>query len=566
MNETLLNYLSELEPDREQLSLEGVDIKDLHYNYIQLICLLIGAQHLTAVAGRGTGKSEGILAPRLHRLVDVMPRSSIVAIGTTYIQLLDRTLPALLKGMERMGYQRDKDYWIRRFPDKKDNLILPHNCPLDPQHAIFIRNRNSVAALRLVSQDRPGTANGLSVNAIIGDEAKFLNKPKLDTEVLAINRGDEELFGHIAEHHSTTFTTDMPTTRDGDWILKEEDECLKPQHQEAIRLILAVQLEIYKEKKRLKIGRNHASRLQRIAKYESYLNELRRSLVHYASASSFANVHALGLGYFKRLFRTLPPLVWNTAVLNKRMEGVENGFYPDFDPKRHYYDSVDYAYVDGVDFLTKGFNDCRKDADIDHKKPLVIAMDYGASFNCLWVGQRTGNVVRWLNCFGLASPHKTQDVVRLFCKYYKYFYLRHVEYVFNHTAIVRDGKSDLTYSQEVMKVLTEEGWKFTKKYTGQTPSYHGRYLAWGIALKEGDARFPVQRFNRENTMKGVSAMQHARTREGSKGFEKDKRDEKNMEVDQSTTTHYTDAADELFWYLSITSTNSTDLLPAIFTK
>ncbi|WP_128544077.1 hypothetical protein [Larkinella soli] len=558
---------SSLLPPAEAFQGEAeTDHRELHFNYIQLLCLLIGAQHLKAVAGRGTGKSEGILAPRVHTLVEKMPRSSLVVVGTTYIQLLDRTLPALWNGLHKLGYERDVDYWVRRFPDKKLKLELPYNCPLDPQHAIFIRNGNTVTALRLVGQDRPGTANGLSVNAILGDEAKFLNKEKLDSEVMAINRGDNERFGEIAEHHSTTFTTDMPTSRDARWILEDETECLKPHHQKAIRLILAVQLQIYTEKQKLQRRPGNQSAIARIRQYERMLNELRKGLVHFAEASSFANVHALGLQYFRQLYRTLNPATWNANVLNNRVRGVKNGFYPHLQGTKHYYDSIDYAYVDSVDFGVKGFNDCRKDGDIDPNQPLTIGMDYGSSFNCMVVGQRVGNEVRYQKIFYADGNYKIHHVVRQFTTYYRYFYRKEVTYVYNHTAIGTDGKSDITYASEVIDTLEKEGWSVRQVYTGQTESHMSRYLAWNIALSEEDDRFPRQRFNRENTRVLVDAMHDAGTKEGSKGFRKDKNAERDPDVDQSTTTHLTDAADEVFYYLTITELGIEDLLPLAFSQ
>lgn len=67
--------LQKLEDENPSGFDQETERQELHYNFLQLICFLIGAQYMTGVAGRGTGKSEGVLAMRLHRLLKVMPRS-----------------------------------------------------------------------------------------------------------------------------------------------------------------------------------------------------------------------------------------------------------------------------------------------------------------------------------------------------------------------------------------------------------------------------------------------------------------------------------------------------------
>lgn len=409
------------------------DKKQMHFNYLQLICFLVGAQYTSVVAGRGTGKTLGVLAPKLHRLLERLHRSSIVLVGATYVQLLTRTGPELLDGMRRLGYVDGQDFWLRRFPDKKYNLKLPHNSPIDPKYSMFFRNPGTdcVSAVRMVGQDRPGSANGLSVSAIIGDEAKLLNKLKLDAEVMAINRGGQEYYRDIAEHHSVTFTTDMPTSREAKWILKDKEECLKPHHQRAIELILAVQLELYRERRKLQTHVRNAARMKRIETYERKLNDLRRGLVHYAAASSFANVHALTMQYFREKQRTFSPSAFKAYILNQEQDGAENGFYAAFDALRHCYDATDYRFVDEKSFTKTPLFDCRKDEDLDHSQALVIGMDYGSSFNCMVVGQRFSRLhlknksghdeVRYLKAFHVEHPELVQNVVAQFVEYYQYF-------------------------------------------------------------------------------------------------------------------------------------------------
>ena len=57
----------------------------LHFNKPQLRSIMIGAPDEYLVAGRGTGKSEGVLAPKsANCYLRTMPRGTGVFVGATY--------------------------------------------------------------------------------------------------------------------------------------------------------------------------------------------------------------------------------------------------------------------------------------------------------------------------------------------------------------------------------------------------------------------------------------------------------------------------------------------------
>ncbi|MBO0951067.1 hypothetical protein [Fibrella forsythiae] len=538
---------------------EARDIRQGHMNSAQLMARLVNPQNFTGIIGRGGGKSDGILAPHLHDCVKQMPRGSFVLLGVSYIQILTRTLPAILNGLHRLGYERDRNYWVGRYPERSLGLKLPYFSPLDPKYSMFIRDGDELSVVPLVGQDRPGSANGLSVDAVLGDEVKFINKRKLDEEVRPIKRGNRQRYGHCHLLHGEWFTTDMPTGKEAKWIFEAEAQANLPHNRQAVELILALEQAIYDDRQRLRKGPN-SSATARIIEHQALLGELRRELTYYHEASSFVNIDVLGMAYFREQRRDLPPARFNAQILSKRDQGAEGGFYPSFDRDLHCYDAIDYGYVDNQEFGAL-FNDCRKDVDDDPTQDLTIAGDYGASFNCLWVGQRlsrfisrnkTGrDEVRYLNHFYLPHPQETVDVVQKFCDYYKYRLRKRVEYVFDLTAVGTSGLGKNTYASVVIDTLRKNGWTVIERYIGKVPAHNERYLAWGKALREQTSGVPLQRFNRENTMVGTSAMLGAGTKQGRNGFEKDKTDERNQAIDQHLTTHLTDAADTLFWWLTV---------------
>ena len=83
---------------------------------------------------RGTGKSF-ILAFFMRLMVIQMPRASFALVGSTYQQILSRTLPSTKEGLALLGLYENIDYVVGKSgsklgfkdpfqsPDKWDNII-----------------------------------------------------------------------------------------------------------------------------------------------------------------------------------------------------------------------------------------------------------------------------------------------------------------------------------------------------------------------------------------------------------------------------------------------------------
>jgi hypothetical protein len=522
---------------------EDVTTMHRHFNKPQLRSMSVGANEEYAVWGRGTGKSEGLIAPRTFRNVEIMPRSHGCFVGSTYLQLLERTLPPVIKGWEQMGWQRGRDFWIRERPPKHLNIPLPIVGPITTEHCIFFRNG---AMASMVSQDRPGSANGKTVHWIAGDEAKFLDKQKLDNELLMTNRGDERYFGGIPEFHSLLFCTDMPTSKAAMWILEEE----KRMDKKRIQTLLDLRTKIYSLYGALAAyPGKRKSILKAITKYQTFWDELRKNTVYFSEASTLDNIHGFGAKNIARLREKLPAFIFQTAILNRRPFLTENAFYPDLD-EHHFYDKEDHAFLDlqPVDLFGKGlFDDSRKDADVDKYRPLDISLDYGAHINPMLVGQPHGREYRILKELYVRHPERVADLARAFCRYYKHHPVKIVNYFFDHTAIGTTATSATSAKDVFKEYLMNEGWTVEDRYLGHTPDAENRYELWGRALRGGDNRLFRVAFNRHNTEFVRISMQQAQIEQGTVGFRKDKKDEKKLHLDQRETTHFSDAIDNLLY-------------------
>lgn len=517
-------------------------VKALHFNKPQIKAMLINAKEEYAIWGRGTGKSEGRIAPAAERDIFAMPRGCGVFVGSTYQQILTRTLPAVIAGWERMGYKRDIHFFVGKHPPKKWNWPTPYISPL--KYDYFIQWFNG-SGIHLVSQDRVGSSNGLSIDWIKGDEAKNLNKERLETELYPTNRGNMAYFKDCPWHHGILLCTDMPTSSGGKWLLEKS----KDMDPELIDIILSIQGELFQLREQLLRATITKAKViaRQIRKYEQHLIELRKDCVYYSEASALENIEVLGIDYIKQQKRLLPDLIYRAQVLNERITQIENGFYGLLDENVHLYDQFNYSYLDSHNYNFEALKkiDSRMDGDVDSNAILEVAGDCGASFNGLVVGQEHGREFKYLKAIYVLHPELFRDAINKFCDYYEYHRKKVVIYYYDHTMVGTNGLSRTSYSQEFIDVMTDRGWVVIPEYIGQAYDHHYKYLIMGLTLREKDINLPKLRYNRTNCSNLILSMQQAGVKEGKKGFEKDKRPE-GKKIDQSTTTHFSDAADTLF--------------------
>jgi len=69
--------------------------------------MFTAANKTVFVGGRRLGKTHGIAAPWTLRNVQRMPKSAGAFVGSSFQQLLTRTLPGTLTALESFGYKRN---------------------------------------------------------------------------------------------------------------------------------------------------------------------------------------------------------------------------------------------------------------------------------------------------------------------------------------------------------------------------------------------------------------------------------------------------------------------------
>jgi hypothetical protein len=365
----------------------------------------------------------------------------------------------------------------------------------------------------------------MSIDWIVGDEAKLLNKVKLDSELMPTNRGNERYFRDCHLHHSVMFTTDMPTSPEAKWIHEYENDM----DTDAVELILAIEAELFQIRARAG-DRGHFTRQEtyKIDYLQGELSKIRKGLVYYKEASTLDNIDVLGLDYIKKLKRSLPDFIFRTAVLNERPAAVQNTFYPDL-KERNFYDAIDYSVIDGQNEKAYGkgkLNDCRKDLDLDRSKPIEAALDVGGRINTFACGQESAMMISILNAMDVLNPKKIADLAKEVDQYYKHYPRKEMILYYDHTHVPKNPVSDKNPVDEFVDQLTKLGWRVTPFNVGVTPSHYNRYHIWSILLKGiayRNGEFYGVQLNRENTKVLRTAMEQTSFDvKGKTGFEKDK--------------------------------------------
>lgn len=522
------------------LSTETVQV---HMNIPQLKMELVGAQYMVACWSRRTGKTEGVVAPRVSHCAFELPRSLGGMVAPSYRKFLIQFVPSLLTGLEKCGYIEGRDYVIGAQGPRSWNL--PIHRPKDWKHALHWRCGSAEV---FVSQDRPGSANGLTLDRAIIDEAKLIDEEQLEDEFMPTLSGHPLYFGGKAEHKSMLITSDKSRNAKGRWFHKYKER-MDP---EVIRTIFQVQAEISKLRQAIAAGHLAQSSINtyehEIAIWQRRLNELRIGTTYWLEASALDNIHALGPDYLLQMKASMSDATFRLSLLNEDIDKVEGGFYPDLSEVHEYSPALtSYTTERGYDRDRLTSRDCRHDAHLVPSLPLDIGMDYGRSFNCMAVAQLLDRELRFDNGLHRYNPDRTVHVLQDFIEYYKPHRNKTVLYHFDHTALQGSGLSEFSYKDMVINTLSAADWTVIPVYLGRTPAPELRYELYGTYLREDNPELLRLRFNKHNCEDMLTSMYMTGVREGKNGFEKDKTPERDQNVDQAHAPHYGDAVDQVVW-------------------
>ena len=512
--------------------------KKVYFNKPQRLTQLIGANTTVIVAGRRTGKTDSIAAPFVLRNMQRMPGSTGGIVVPTFKHGLTNTIPGLLAAWKRWGFIEGIHYVVGRKPPK--SFKLPIIDPKDYEHVISFYN-GSVAVI--ISQDRPGSSNSLTLSWLLVDEAKFIDYAKLKDETLPANGGIKSYFGKHSFNHSIMILSDMPQTQKGSWFLHYREKM----DVELIKTIEATVYEIWRTKERIRAlnakGETVPPYLKGyLRRLDRDLNKMRSVAVYYREYSSIENLQLLGENYIKQMKRDLTPLTFQTSILCQRIGIAKDGFYSSM-REAHKYDANDNQYLDTLgydyDFSTL---DSKADADVDPDAPLCIGMDYNANINWIVTGQPRDRRLNVVKSFYVKFERKIPALVDDFCRYYAEHRNKTVVFYYDATAL---GSNYAVNEQDFRWVVVHEfekhGWQVEAVYIGNPMRHDEKYLLINQGFAGKNRLMPF--FNRTNNEDLILAIQSAGVSRGRNGFRKDKSGEKLAESEESLLEHRTDGSD-----------------------
>ena len=518
----------------------------VYFNKPQRLTQLIGANISVIVAGRRTGKTDSIAAPFVLRNMQRMPGSTGGIVVPTFKHGLTNTLPGLFAAWKRWGFIRGVHYVIGRKPPK--TFAKPIIEPAEYEHVISFYNGSCAV---IISQDRPGSSNSLTLSWLLIDEAKFIDYNRLKEETLPANGGIKSHFGKHSCNHSILILSDMPQTQKGSWFLHYKDKM----DVEVIRGIEGLVYDIWKLKERMKALKKSGKDVPKALVYQlrhkdKQLNQLRSVATYYKEYSSIENLQLLGENYIRQMKRDLTPLTFQTSILCQRIGIAKDGFYSSMREK-HKYDASNFEYLDQVaqSFYAEnegqGFGgelDCRADRDCNPLAPICIGMDYNANINWIVAGQPSGRRLNVLKSFYVKFERKLPALIDDFCSYYQFHQNKTVVFYYDTTAL---GSNYAVNEQDFRWVIIHEferhGWTVNDVYLGNPMRHDEKYLLINQAFAGKQRLMPF--FNRQNNDDLILAIQAAGVTRGRNGFHKNKAGEKLAESEEDLLEHRTDGTD-----------------------
>ena len=530
------------------------------FNPMQRAAMAIAAHDEYIIASRGTGKSEGIDARFILQCVWEMPGSTGALLSPTYMKAWNNTLPAICHALKTWGYVEGRHFVVGRKAPSSMNFQQPRRPILLDAYRNGIHFWNGTFMV-VLSFNQGMSANSMSLDWVIGPEAKFLDYEKIKSEVNPANRGNEQYYGSCPHHHSVCYSTDMPTSRSGRWILEKEQE-MCPEHINYLR-------NLYRELKQTEARADLSDKWQRhlihslredlnlARRYQQPLipvpGKTREYTVFYGEYDIFDNLEVVGEDYIWQMYRDSPPLIWQTAFLNKRIMKLSNCFYSALDDDVHFYIPSDSGRLDSVPRNWKSLrstsSSCVGDDDLDFGAPLHIAFDSNAAISSAVVAQRSDHTMRVVRSFFVKTPSKLQELVSAISEHYKPMSCRNIVFYFDSTFVWESGSSSESYSDLIIRLFESDGWNVTPVFVGPPPRHDWKHEMIDLTLK-GSPQFLSIRINILNNEFLKVAMEQSGIRQGRNGFEKDKSPEgtpDSVEAPDEFKTHITDAFDTL-WY------------------
>ena len=197
----------------------------IYLNKFQQRLLHIGAKDETVIAGRRTGKTDGLVAPRVWAVSNSMPGMLGAWLAISRQQAFAKTIPGTMAAMERMfGFVLGVHMgWGRPPRHARPSIFKPKTY----DNIIWLANGAQWASISLA---QTASANSYTFSHAILDEGRFASKKKIDEEFMPALSGQTHPMGDInfSEYNpfyrGRLFVTDASLTAKGSWLEREDEK------------------------------------------------------------------------------------------------------------------------------------------------------------------------------------------------------------------------------------------------------------------------------------------------------------------------------------------------------
>lgn len=414
---------------------------ELYYmNSVQMLASIIDPNMLYAEWGRATGKTEGVMGPRLIRVANDMPGELSFLVHKTYVALMTNvwpniqayfSRPVIVNGRQRAMLEYGVDYVVgeTRLPS---HFRLPRYPVSYAKHSVIFRNG---AHLQLVSSDQPESVAGRNAVHAFIEEMKHNSGEKLKSRLFPSLRGGSAEIRKSAYYEGVTGVSDTARVDLGedDWFEDYEQGMNRELIEEIASVSLAVNKSLYRQfvlNRELRETKDPVSmekiRLEQqqlaafLARWKPRLADMRRNAVYYIRASSFRNKDILGPKFFKTQLDTLNMDEFLTAICGVRHKEVTNKFFAAYDKARHQFkDSYVYDAILSHDLKDKFLLTARYLRHYDRREPLYVGYDPGA-FSSMIVGQKKdfGRQLDIIKEFWAYYPEEQESLAQQFYQFF----------------------------------------------------------------------------------------------------------------------------------------------------
>lgn len=470
-------------------------IEQKYMNKMQLIANCIDTNVLMAEVARATGKTEGIMAPRIVKVADAMPGETSLLIHKTYVSLMTNVVPNIRAAFSQVTpsgrplLEEGVHYVIgaKKLPSHFQKPLRPITYP---KHSIVFCTGHHI---KLVSSDMPESSAGISAVHAFIEEMKLQKGEKIKSRIFPTLRAS---IGKTRQSHYYLGITGVTDTArldlgEDNWYEDFENNVNEDiindivnaalHHDKALKKIYEIRAALRMETNPITIAKmqEQMRKMQhRTGLWQPILAEMRRNQSYYIKASTFVNKDFLGYKFFQTQYDALSEDEFLSSICNVRIRKVVDMFFCNFKKEHHCY-SDSYRYNSILSFdLSDNF---RLTASylkyFRRSEPLLLGYDPG-SFSSLVVAQQDDklNEFRVQKEFYVYSPWDQVQLAEQFDSFFGSDYDKSTEILLYYDRAGnkrRQEQEQITTDARILKrELENHGFRVRLMNEGQSTIYH----------------------------------------------------------------------------------------------